>query len=53
MATGLVPSAARTIEADVTITRVSNTYNDGYADDLSLMLSSAAACVGDCVESGR
>ena len=35
---GNVPVGARSVTIDVTMTRVEGTANDGYADDLSLVL---------------
>jgi len=43
-AQGSVPPATRTIEVEVTLTRADGAYNDGYADDLSLVL--VAVCAG-------
>jgi hypothetical protein len=37
-ATGSVPARARTARIVVTATRLEGTYNDGYSDDLSLVL---------------
>ncbi len=41
-ATGMVPAQTRTVELFLTLTRVSTVgnYNDGYADNLSLVLNS-------------
>jgi uncharacterized protein (TIGR03437 family) len=41
-ATGTVPRNARSVVVDLTFTRASGTYNDGYADSLSLAFTSAA-----------
>jgi len=37
-ATGKIPSGTRKAEVQLTITRVSGAYNDGYADNLTLIL---------------
>jgi hypothetical protein len=53
-ATGVLPAQTRTVEVFVTLTRVTGPYNDGYADNVSLVLTSAIpACVGDCNGSGQ
>ena len=39
--TGLVPPGTRTIHVKLTMTRLNGTYNDGYADNLSLILHGA------------
>ena len=39
--TGLVPARTRRIEVDVVMVRKAGTANDGYADDLALVLSGA------------
>jgi uncharacterized protein (TIGR03437 family) len=39
--TGTVPRNARSVVVDLTFTRASGTYNDGYADNLSLAFTSA------------
>jgi hypothetical protein len=41
-ATGSVPAHARTARIVVTATRLEGTYNDGYSDDLSLVLKKGA-----------
>ena len=35
---GIVPAGTRTIDVKLTMTRYNGTYNDGYADNLSLIL---------------
>ncbi len=40
---GAVPVGTRTIDVVLQMTRLSGSYNDGYADDLSLVLSAPAA----------
>jgi hypothetical protein len=40
-ATGRVPLGTRSIDVVLTMTRVAGSYNDGYADNLSLVLLSA------------
>jgi len=37
--TGAVPAQARTVEVQLLMTRTTNTSNDGYADNLSLILN--------------
>lgn len=39
---GVVPIGTRSIEVLLTMTRVDGSYNDGYADNLSLVLQAAA-----------
>jgi hypothetical protein len=39
--TGVVPARTRTIDVRLTMTRLNGTYNDGYADNLSLILHGA------------
>lgn len=41
---GIVPVGTRTIELSLQITRFGGTSNDGYADNLSLILTSPQAC---------
>lgn len=41
---GIVPAGTRTVEVLLQMTRVEGTNNDGYADNLSFMMSSATAC---------
>jgi hypothetical protein len=48
-ATGAVPVGTRTIDVVLQLTRVSGTYNDGYADELSLVLAGAPVAVGQAV----
>jgi hypothetical protein len=36
---GTVPKGTRKVQVKVTLTRIEGNYNDGYADDLSLVLS--------------
>src|SRR5206468_8423216 len=44
---GAVPAGTRSIKVVITGTRVSGSYNDAYADNVSLTLAaSAAACPG-------
>ncbi len=51
-AIGLVPAQTRTVELFVTLTRSPGMgYNDGYADNISLVLT-PPLCVGDCDGSG-
>jgi hypothetical protein len=40
-ASGLVPVGTRSIDVVLTMTRASGSYNDGYADNVSLMLQRA------------
>jgi len=40
-ATGMVPARTRRIEVDLVMTRKAGTANDGYADDLALVLGAA------------
>ena len=42
--TGSVPVGTRTVEVVLQMTRVAGTNNDGYADNLSFMLSSPPTC---------
>ncbi len=42
-ATGTVPIGTRTVEVVLLLTRTSGTYNDGYADNLSFMLTAPTA----------
>jgi hypothetical protein len=37
-ATGAVPAQTRTVELIVTLTQAAGPYNDGYADNISLVL---------------
>lgn len=40
--TGIVPKGARNVAVTIDLTRVEGTYNDGAADDLSLVLTKAS-----------
>ncbi len=40
---GTVPVGTRTVEVVLLLTRISGTYNDGYADNLSFMLTAPTA----------
>jgi hypothetical protein len=51
-ATDLVPAQTRTVEVIVTLTRATGPYNDGYVDNVSLVLT-PAACIGDCNADGQ
>jgi hypothetical protein len=42
VATGLVPVGTRSVQLTITMTRFAGSYNDGYADSLSLRLGSVA-----------
>jgi hypothetical protein len=46
-AVGIVPPQTRTARVTVTFERQAGSYNDGYADSLSLVLTPPAACSGD------
>ena len=48
-AAGAVPAGTRTIDVVLQLTRVSGTYNDGYADELSLVLAGPAVASGQAV----
>lgn len=49
---GLVPPGTRTVRLSLGFIRFDGSYNDGYADSLSLVLTPPAACVGDLNEDG-
>ncbi len=40
--TGMMPAQTRTVELFITLTRVSGSYNDGYADNVSFVVTSTA-----------
>ena len=46
---GAVPAGTRTIDVVLQLTRVSGTYNDGYADELSLVLAGPAVVSSQAV----
>ena len=48
-AAGAVPVGTRTIDVVLQLTRVSGTYNDGYADELSLVLAGPAVASSQAV----
>jgi hypothetical protein len=48
-AAGAVPAGTRTIDVVLQLTRVSGTYNDGYADELSLVLAGPAVASSQAV----
>ncbi|MBS0190616.1 MAG: hypothetical protein U0573_01840 [Phycisphaerales bacterium] len=41
---GVVPAGTRSARVEILMTREAGSYNDGYADDLSLTLHSACVC---------
>jgi hypothetical protein len=43
-ASGIVPAGTRNIQLTLAMTRVFGVYNDGYADELSLILTAAMTC---------
>lgn len=44
---GTAPTGSRSVRVTLLFTRVAGAYNDGYADELSLVLSPPASCPGD------
>ena len=48
-AAGVIPTGTRTIDVVLQLTRVNGTYNDGYADELSLVLAGPAVASGQAV----
>ncbi len=46
-ATGTVPAQSRGARVTITFTRTAGSFNDGYADSISLVLTPPATCAGD------
>jgi hypothetical protein len=52
-AAGTVPAGTRTIDVVLQLTRVSGTYNDGYADELALVLAGPPVASGQAIPTLR